>query len=118
MRMRARADTIRFGDRPPAYERGWSQRELREIDRVRVACGNQLQLELAFGESDEGDPWCIVCKRERIMLHIARIDRCYVIAWPCRSRLHRATSITAATDLALRWLDRELQEYLRAGPGV
>ena len=113
--MRARADTISFGDTPPAHGRGWSQRELCEIDRIRVARCNELQLELVFGESDEGDPWCIVCDRERVMLHIARIDRCYVVAWPCRSRLQRTTSITAAMDLALRWLDRELHEHFRTG---
>jgi hypothetical protein len=72
---------------------------------------------LAFGESDEGDPWCIVCEREgeRVLLHIARIDCSYVIARPGRSRLQRTASITAASDLALRWLDRELREHFRPG---
>src|SRR5262249_13665464 len=49
-------DRISFEDTPPAHGRGWSQRELREIKRIRVACGNQFYVELAFGESDEGDP--------------------------------------------------------------
>jgi hypothetical protein len=113
--MSARADTISFGDTPPAPGRSWSQRELCEIDRVRVARCNELHLELIFGESDEGDPWFIVCDRELVMLHIARIDHCYVVAWPCRSKLQRATCITAAMDLALRWLDREVREHVRTG---
>ena len=118
--LRARAGRISFEDTPPAHGRGWSQRELREINRIRVACGNQFYVELAFGESDEGDPWCIVWEQEgeRVVLHIARIDSCYVIAGPCRSRLQRTTSITAATDLALRWLDRELREHFRPGQAV
>ena len=109
--VRAAIGQISFGGTPP----GWSQRELREINRIRVACENQFHVELAFGESDEGDPWCIVCEREgeRVLLHIARIDCCYVIAWPCRSKLQRTTSITAATDLTLRWLDREVREHFR-----
>src|SRR5215831_18540406 len=56
MPMRARAGQISFGGTPPAHGRGWSQRELREINRIRVACGNQFPVELAFGESHEGDP--------------------------------------------------------------
>jgi hypothetical protein len=115
--MRARAGRISFGGTPPAHGRGWSQRELREINRIGVACGNQFHIELVFGESDESDPWCIVCEREgeRVLLHIARIDCCYVIARPCCSTLQRTTSITAATDFALRWLDRELREHFRPG---
>ena len=109
-----------FQDTPPAHGRGWSQRELREINRIRGACGNQFYVELAFGESDEGDPWCIFWEQEgeQVVLHIARIDSCYVIAGPCRSRLQKTTSITAATDLALRWLDRELREHFRPGQAV
>jgi hypothetical protein len=117
MPMRARAGQISFGGIPPAHGRGWSQKELREINRIRAACGSQFHIELAFGESDEGDPWCIVCEREgeRVLLHIARIDCSYVIARPGRSRLQRTASITAASDLALRWLDRELREHFRPG---
>ena len=108
--MREWADTASFGKAAPS-QGGWSNRELREIDRIRAACGNHLQLEMALGESDEGDPWCVISDRERILLHIARIDRCYVIARPCRSRLQTATSIRAAADLALSGLDREMQEH-------
>ena len=64
---------------------------------------------------------CIAWEQEGervVVLHIARIDGCYVIAGPCRSRLQRTTSITAATDLALRWLDRELREHFRPGQAV
>src|SRR5262249_541360 len=113
MRMRVRANRISFGDTPPS-RRGWSQQELRQIDRMRAVGGNEVQVELVLGESDEGGPWCIVCDHERVVLHIARIDRSYVIASLCRSRLQRATSITDATELALRRLNRELQEHLHA----
>ena len=104
-------DTISVGDAPPAQ--GWSQRELFEIDRVRAASERCL-LELVGGQSDDGDPWCIVCDREgeRVLLHIARIDGRYVIARPCRSRRpQRTTSITVATEVALKWLDREFHDH-------
>jgi hypothetical protein len=117
MPMHVRAATLRFGDPQPAYGRGWTQREVRAINRVRAACEKYPHLEMVAGESDEGDPWWILCDREgeRILLHIARIDRCYVIAWPCRCRLRRIASIVAATDLALSGLDRELHEHFRSG---
>src|SRR5262245_39157542 len=91
----------------------WNQRELFEIGRVR-AVSERCLLELVGGQSDEGDPWCVVCDREgeRVLLHIARIDRRYVIARPCRSgRPHRTTSITAATEVALRWLHRQFHDH-------
>jgi hypothetical protein len=109
--MRELTDTISVGDAPPPQ--GWSRRELLEIGRVRAASERCL-LELVSGESDEADPWCVVCDQEgeRVLLHIARIDRRYVIARPCRSRRpQRTTSITAATEVALRWLDRELHDH-------
>jgi hypothetical protein len=114
--MRARPDTIEFRN-AQAFGGGWTQLELCEIDRIRNACRECLQIELIAGESDEGDPWCIVCSQggEQIILHIARIDRSYLIAWPSRSRLQRTTSIAAAADSALRELDRELREHLRTG---
>src|SRR5262245_60101703 len=67
MRMPEWTDTISVGDAPPAQ--GWSQRELFEIGRVRAASERCL-LELVGGQSDEGDPWCIVCdgEGERVLL--------------------------------------------------
>ena len=106
--MREWTDTISLG----APAQAWNQRELFEIGRVR-AVSERCLLELVGGQSDEGDPWCIVCDREgeRVLLHIARIDRRYVIARPYRSRRpFRTTSITAATEIALRWLDREFHD--------
>jgi hypothetical protein len=117
MPMHVWAATLHFGDPLPAHGRGWTQREVCAINRVRAACEKYPQVEMVAGESDEGDPWWILCDREgeRILLHIARIDRCYVIAWPCRCRLRRIASIIAATDLALSGLDRELHEHFRSG---
>jgi len=119
MPVRVQAATVSFRT-SPAHGRGWSQRELCEIDRVRAACENGPQLAMIGGESDEGDPWCIVCDREgeRILLHIARIDCCYVVARPCRAGLRRTTSIATATDLALKGLDRELRRYLRKARAI
>jgi len=87
----------------------WSYREHREIDRIRAACEKHQELVLEVSRTDEGDPWCIVydCHRDVVILHLARIDRRYVIAWACRSRLQRTACIAAAAEIALIGLDRE-----------
>jgi hypothetical protein len=74
----------------------WSYREHREIDRIRVACVEHPNLQLEFGQTDEGDPWCIVYDhaRDRVISHIARIDRCYTVVRLRQSRLDRATNVT------------------------
>jgi hypothetical protein len=90
----------------------WSYQEHREIDRIRAACEKHQELALEASRTDEGDPWCIVydCRRDVVILHLARIDRRYVIAWPCRSRLQRTACIAAAAEIALIGLDREARE--------
>jgi hypothetical protein len=92
---------------PPGQE-DWSDQEGREIARIRAACADHPDLELERGRTDEGDPWLIVCAhepgRECIVLHLARIDRCYIIVLPRLARLERTVSMTHAVDTALREL--------------
>ena len=92
----------------PADQGCWSDWELCEIDRIRAACEECAALDLEGGNSNEGDPWCIVYDRERklVVLHIARSDRCYVVVGPCQARIHRTTYLTAAVETALRELNR------------
>lgn len=88
----------------------WTQQELWEIDRIRAQCQKQPGFELECSHTDEGDPWCIVYdrQRERIILHIARIDRCYVVVSPRQSKSARASSMADAVQTALRDLAHEL----------
>jgi hypothetical protein len=89
----------------------WTQQELGEIDRIRAVCEEHPGFaELECSHTDEGDPWCIVYVRNsgRIILHIARIDRCYVIVAPRQAMSSRSTSMTDAVEIALRQLAHEL----------
>ena len=59
--------------------------------------------------TDAGDPWCVIYDRRehRIVLHIARIDRRYVVVWPTRQRSVNTPTMEAAfsclsTELAVR----------------
>jgi hypothetical protein len=58
---------------------------------------------LTAGQTDEGDPWCIVYDREReqVVLHIARINRRYVMARASRPKPITVAILSTAVDAAL-----------------
>jgi hypothetical protein len=60
-------------------------------------------LEFDGGQTDEGDPWFVVydCDREQVVLHIARIERRYVMARASRSKPLTAPSLSATVEAAL-----------------
>jgi hypothetical protein len=53
--------------------------------------------------TDAGDPWCVIydCHENRIVLHIARIDRRYVVALPLRRPSVNTATMKIAVDMAL-----------------
>ena len=74
-----------------------------EIDRIRAACGKRSDLKLECGHTDEGDPWCIVYDRENdeVIVHVARIDRRYLVMKARGARLVTTRSISVAVDAAM-----------------
>ena len=90
----------------------WTGQELCEIDRVRAVCEKRSGLELECSHTDEGDPWCVVYDQTRglILLHIARIDRCYVIVSPRQTKSARRASMAEAVEIALKVLAQVLLE--------
>jgi hypothetical protein len=88
----------------------WTSEELGEIDRIRAICAKRGDLELECSHTDEGDPWCVVYDptRGRIVLHIARIARCYIIVSPRQTKSTRSTSIAQAVETALTDLSQVL----------
>jgi hypothetical protein len=100
---------------PPSRGK-WTVEEERELDRIRALCGSYPQIRVECGETDEGDPWCIVYDRvvlRRILLHIARIDRSYFVAWPTQSRSAKSASFASAIDLAEKGLVWEIGVQLK-----
>ncbi len=81
----------------------WTDAEMAEIDRLRAVCQRSQDWELECDHTDAGDPWCIIYDRDRarIVLHIARIDRSYVIVCPMRERSTRTLTLNKAIDIAL-----------------
>jgi hypothetical protein len=93
---------------PPPLQGCWSVPERIQIERIRYLCERCQRLEFDGGQTDEGDPWFIVYDREReqVVLHIARIDRRYVMARASRSKPLTVASLSAAVDAALDGLYR------------
>jgi hypothetical protein len=99
----------------------WSAEELAEIDRLKASCEASVCWETNCSHTDEGEPWCAVFDREApdaVLVHIARIDRRYVVVWPQGGRTVTTTSIKAAVDLAVAEVapDLQLANGLRGGP--
>ncbi len=77
---------------------------LTEIQRTLVRRG--LCVESEHGTSDEGDPFTDFCELRtgKLVVHVARIDRRYVIAWPDGSSVTRTHDLSRAVDLVSeRW---------------
>jgi hypothetical protein len=83
---------------PPAGS-SWTTQELAQTERLSAACKGHLELEC--GHTDVGDPWCIVYDKQhhRVVLHLARIDRRYVIVWPLEQRSMETARLKAALDM-------------------
>jgi hypothetical protein len=59
----------------------WSEQEVSEFERVLQLAG--LTIEINYGLTDEGDPWCIISRTgsDKVLAHFARIDRTYIGSW-------------------------------------
>jgi hypothetical protein len=87
---------------PPNKGRQWTVEEEAEIARLRAACGDHERRILECSHTDEGDPWCVIYDRphQRIIIHLARIDRRYVVVVPLKGSSWTAT-MKRAVDLAI-----------------
>lgn len=66
---------------PAASSGDWSNEELASIYRaLRLLQGAGVAVEVDRGVTDDGSPWCIFCSAQGdVLVHIARIDRGYVL---------------------------------------
>jgi hypothetical protein len=87
----------------PSPGTDWTDDERAEIDRLEALCRSNKHWELECSHTDAGDPWCVVYDRQhhRIVLHIARIERRYVVVWPARQRSMSAATLEKAINIAL-----------------
>ena len=93
----------------------WTMRELvrlTQMQRALVRCG--LRVDCEHGTTDEGDPFTDFCEvgTGKLVVHVARIDRRYVIAWPDGSSVTRTHDLGRAVDLVSK------RRHVRASEGL
>ena len=101
---------------PPTRE-DWTGAEQSKLDRLRAGVRDVAFAEFECNHTDEGDPWCIIRDRDKdtIIVHIARINRRYVVVTSHDNRLVKSMTLEAAVDRALAALRRAAAKYSMAG---
>ena len=91
---------------PPRPGSDWTADERAEIRRLERLCAASDGLSLECSHTDAGDPWCIIYdqRQQRVILHIARIERQYVVVWPREQRSEKTAIVALAIDTALEGL--------------
>jgi hypothetical protein len=91
---------------PPRPGSDWTDGEKAEIRQLEQLCHASEDWSLECSHTDAGDPWCIIYDQHQqgIILHIARIDRRYVLVWPREQRSEKTAIMAVAVDLALEGL--------------
>ena len=91
---------------PPRPGSDWTDDEWAEIGRLEKVCNASKYWLLECSYTDAGDRWCIIydLDQQSIILHIARIDRQYVVVWPREHRFTRTAIMAVAIDIALEGL--------------
>jgi len=91
---------------PPRPGSEWTDDERAEIRLLQQLCYASQDWSLECSHTDVGDPWCIIYDQHQqgIVLHIARIERQYVVVWPREQRSAKTSVMTLAIKIALEGL--------------
>jgi hypothetical protein len=87
--------------------RYWTEFERGQIRRLEDLCTDRAHWVVECSHTDAGDPWCIIYDRwrQRVILHIARIDMRYVVAFPSDGSAVTKPTMVAAIEVALTKLE-------------
>src|SRR5271155_433263 len=88
---------------PPGSD--WIDSEHNQIERLQYFCRSTPNWKVDCGCTDEGDPWCVIEDGDRMILHIARIDRTYFVAAGLTGFIWRSHSMENVVDNALAHLN-------------
>lgn len=80
----------------------WTSNERLELERLRDAYPSP-QFEIECNSTEDGDPWCVVSDPtlDRVIIHIARIERSYVLIFPEKNLSKRLAQLKTAVDLVV-----------------
>ncbi|MFA5600426.1 MAG: hypothetical protein WCY15_04150 [Phenylobacterium sp.] len=87
----------------------WSAAEKARLQQLADRMGQgELDLEVVFGRSDQGEPWCAVTGQDQeVLVHIARIGGRFIVHHLAEDILEAGESLWAAVERALgdAWTD-------------
>lgn len=86
----------------------WSREErarLAELAERYAAAG--VRVEVIYGETEEGDPWCVVKDEfEEVLIHVARIGDTFVVHYALDDALRQGQDLRSVLSERLAWEER------------
>lgn len=95
-------NVVPFAPRPSAGG-GWTAAERARLSELadRLAEGG-AKVEVVYGVTDEGDPWCVIKDdQEEVLIHVARINGQFVIHDASSDAIQEGETLWAACDRLL-----------------
>ena len=95
-------NVVLFAPRPSAGG-GWTAAERARLSELadRLAEGG-AKVEVVYGVTDEGDPWCVIKDdQEEVLIHVARINGQFVIHDASADAIQEGETLWAACDRLL-----------------
>jgi hypothetical protein len=105
------SNVVPFEPRPSAGG-GWTAAERERLSELsdRLSA-NGAKVEVVYGMTDEGDPWCVIKdENEEVLIHVARINGQFVIHDASADSVQEGDTLWSACDRLLGGDWREIRE--------
>jgi len=95
-------NVVPFAPRPSAGG-GWTAAERARLSELadQLAAGG-AKVEVVYGVTDEGDPWCVIKDdQEEVLIHVARINGAFVVHDASQDTIQQGETLWSACDRML-----------------
>ncbi|MDO9430790.1 MAG: hypothetical protein Q7T84_05775 [Phenylobacterium sp.] len=105
------SNVLQFEPRPSAGG-GWTAAERARLsDLADRLSADGAKVEVVYGTTDEGDPWCVIKdENEEVLIHVARINGQFVIHDASADAVQEGDTLWSACDRLLGGDWREIRE--------
>lgn len=104
-------NVVPFAPRPNAGG-GWTAAERERLSELADRLtANGAKVEVVYGVTDEGDPWCVIKDdQEEVLIHVARINGQFVVHDASADAIQEGETLWAACDRLLGGDWREVRD--------